>query len=65
MALIGLFIIGFGILHVASPQKVWRFTEAWKYKHPEANEPSDVSYAMQRVSGVVMIIAGLWVMTLP
>jgi hypothetical protein len=63
MPLLGLLVIGFGIMHIVAPEKVWRFTEAWKYRNPEANEPSDISYAMQRVSGAVMVGIGLWVLS--
>ena len=65
MPLFGLLLVAVCILRVVAPQKVWRATEGWRYKHPEANEPSDTAYGFRRVLGVVMIGIGLWVMSIP
>lgn len=43
-----------------SPQGFWRTTSAWSFRNPEANEPSDAGYMMQRVSaifGLAMLLA--------
>ena len=40
---------------VFGPKKLWWTTEAWKFKYPEANEPSETSFAMTRVGGVVLL----------
>jgi hypothetical protein len=61
--LLGLVIIGLGFMNLLAPQTVWRYTEAWKYKNPDANEPSEIMFGFQRVSGALMVGAGIWVMT--
>lgn len=41
------------VLTVVDPRKLWYSTTAWQFKHPEANEPSEASFALGRiVSGV-------------
>lgn len=35
-----------------SPESMWSTTSAWQYRDPEANEPSDAAYAVQRVGEV-------------
>lgn len=49
---------------VISPRSMWETLSAWQYKNPEANEPSEASFAMQRVAGVfglvVMLVLGLF-----
>ncbi|AZG44980.1 DUF6199 family natural product biosynthesis protein [Gordonia insulae] len=45
------------IWQVVSPRGVWRATEAWKFRDPDANEPSDEAYAMKSVGAVMSIIA--------
>ncbi|MFG2087459.1 MULTISPECIES: hypothetical protein [unclassified Spirillospora] len=37
-------------------QKVWWKTTAWRYRNPEANEPSDTALGMQRVAFFVIAI---------
>lgn len=51
-------IIAFGLWCAISPRSVWKITEAWTYRHPEANEPSDIAYLISRVGGVVLIVIG-------
>lgn len=48
-----------GVVMVAAPRGIWWATESWKFRNPEANEPSDTSYALSRVGGVVVIIVAL------
>ncbi|NYE36493.1 hypothetical protein F4692_001626 [Nocardioides cavernae] len=41
------------LLTVVDPRQLWYATTAWQFKHPEANEPSEASFAMGRVlSGI-------------
>ncbi|MGH3646219.1 MAG: DUF6199 family natural product biosynthesis protein [Micromonosporaceae bacterium] len=48
---------------VISPRSMWETLSAWQYKNPEANEPSEASFAMQRVAGafglIMMVVIGL------
>lgn len=46
---------------VTSPQRIWWLTESWKFKNPEANEPSDTAYGMTRAGGVFVILLALFV----
>lgn len=39
-----------------SPESMWSTTSAWQYRDPEANEPSDAAYAMQRVGAVLGLV---------
>ncbi|MDO4260369.1 MAG: hypothetical protein Q4C87_12700 [Actinomycetaceae bacterium] len=52
-----------------NPKGVWEVTESWKYKDPDANEPSEIAFAFGRISAIitllVFVVAGLslWGMT--
>ncbi len=46
-----------------SPKSQWQSLQAWRYRDPEANEPSDTAYAMTRV-GSVLGLVGLLVVGL-
>lgn len=37
------------LLTVVNPRELWYSTTAWQFKHPEANEPSEASFALGRV----------------
>lgn len=50
--------LAWGILVVCKPEVHWRL-QAWQYRDPEANYPSDTWFLMQRLSGVVLIIVSL------
>ena len=39
-----------------SPESMWSTTSAWQYRDPEANEPSDAAYAVQRVGAVLGLV---------
>lgn len=58
MAII-VFGVAVGAVMAAAPKGIWWATEAWKFRNPEANEPSDASYAMTRFGGVALIIGAL------
>jgi hypothetical protein len=45
------------LLGVVGPKRLYWGAQAWQYKHPEANEPSDASYDVSRV--VTWVLAGL------
>ncbi|GAA4912352.1 DUF6199 family natural product biosynthesis protein [Stackebrandtia albiflava] len=49
-----------------SPKGMWRTTAAWQYRNPEANEPSEAGYAVQRVSAAIgaLIMVGFGVFLL-
>lgn len=52
-ALLWMMTILFVILTVVDPRKLWYSMTAWQFKHPEANEPSEASFALGRVvSGI-------------
>ncbi|MFE3189539.1 DUF6199 family natural product biosynthesis protein [Nocardia sp. NPDC059240] len=50
-----------------NPAASWHATQAWKYRNPEAAEPSDAAYLGQRlggiVAGIVLIMVGFAVNT--
>jgi hypothetical protein len=48
--------IPIGLLMLFKPRQVWWFTEAWKFRNPEANEPSGAVYVL---SGLGCIAATL------
>jgi hypothetical protein len=60
-------VVGMGICFIVvmvmflwaaiSPKSMWWTLSAWRYRDPEANEPSDAAYLMSRISGIV-IVAG-------
>lgn len=52
-ALLWIMTILFVVLAVVDPHKLWYATTAWQFKHPEANEPSEASFALGRVVSVV------------
>jgi hypothetical protein len=45
-----------GLFMLLRPRKMWWLFDSWKYKNPEANEPSDAAYAMTAFSGLAIII---------
>lgn len=53
--------IPIGLLMLFKPREVWHATEGWKFRNPEANEPSGAAYALGGVGVIVgtLILAGL------
>ncbi|MBP2453703.1 DUF6199 family natural product biosynthesis protein [Mycolicibacterium lutetiense] len=49
-----------GGVMAASPRRIWWVTESWKFRNPEANEPSDTAYGMTRAGGVFVILLALF-----
>lgn len=41
------------------PRSLWMKTQGWKFKDPEANEPSDTMYSLTRVGSAIGICAML------
>jgi hypothetical protein len=39
------------------PKKLWWTFESWRYKNPEANEPSEAGYGMSALRGLAVIVA--------
>lgn len=60
----GILIIVVGVLvggvMAAAPRGIWWATQSWKFRNPEANEPSDTSYGMTRLGGVLVIMLALF-----
>ena len=52
-------VIGFGLAWTVMLREMWRIMQGWQYKNPEANEPSDAAYAMQRISAIVAIVISI------
>lgn len=42
-----------------NPDKLWWATESWKYKNPEANEPSEAAYGMSSLTGILVIVVSV------
>lgn len=51
--------IPLGLFMLLRPRKIWWATESWKYKNPDANEPSEAGYGMQALGGLFVIVAAL------
>lgn len=58
MVWVGLVLIVLGIWPALSPRTAWRVVEAWQYRDPEANEPSDLAFAISRVASIVLLVVG-------
>ncbi|WP_250007909.1 DUF6199 family natural product biosynthesis protein [Actinoplanes sp. M2I2] len=58
MALIigGVLLIALALWTVIAPRQQWRVLNAWRYRDPGANEPSDLSYNLGRAAGAVTIM---------
>ncbi|OBB33336.1 hypothetical protein A5792_09265 [Mycolicibacterium peregrinum] len=62
---VGIFLIVVGVLvggvMAAAPKRIWWATQSWKFRNPEANEPSDAAYGLTRAGGVFVILLALFV----
>ena len=57
---------GLGLfLMLSDPEALWWSTEAWRYRDPEANEPSERQYAANRGAGCFMVVLALILVALP
>ncbi|MBL7255417.1 DUF6199 family natural product biosynthesis protein [Paractinoplanes lichenicola] len=52
----GALLIAFALWTVIAPRQQWQLLNAWRYRDPDANEPSDLSYNMGRAAGVGTIV---------
>ncbi|WP_433360142.1 DUF6199 family natural product biosynthesis protein [Actinoplanes sp. CA-142083] len=52
----GVLLIAFALWTVIAPRQQWRILNAWRYRDPDANEPSDLSYNLGRAAGVGTIV---------
>lgn len=43
----------FALWYAISPHHLWRTFYSWRYRDREANEPSETTYFLQRVGGIV------------
>ncbi len=51
--------IPIGTLMLVKPRQMWWATKSWKYKNPDANEPSDAAYGMSAIGGFVIVAASI------
>ncbi|HZC27197.1 MAG TPA: hypothetical protein VE287_09230 [Actinopolymorphaceae bacterium] len=49
---------------LVNPRSMWLTLEAWKYKRPEANEPSDAEFVLRRILGFVglVVVVVFWIL---
>lgn len=45
-----------GLWQMVNPRGNWRATEGWKYRDPDANEPSETSYGLRSIGGFFTIV---------
>ena len=57
--LLGFALAIWGIINIISPETGWHFADGWKYRDAE---PSDEALVWERISGVIMVIAGIYMM---
>ncbi|MDT0386343.1 DUF6199 family natural product biosynthesis protein [Streptomyces sp. DSM 41921] len=59
------FFLVMGLVQVIRPQLLWRLNSrlqrGW-VKNPEATEPTEKGYAMQRVVGVLFLAMAVWML---
>jgi len=41
---------------VIDPRGVWEVTSSWQFRNPEANEPSDSAFAVQRFFAFISLL---------
>ncbi len=51
-----------GIVVLAAPRRVWWAMSSWRYREPEANEPSENALGL---SGAMLVVAGILVAVIP
>ncbi|TSD93098.1 hypothetical protein FOV72_20835 [Gordonia rubripertincta] len=61
--IIGCVAVPLLLWQIFDPRGMWQATQAWKYRNPEANEPSDEAHGFTQAGAVfgvvVLIVAGL------
>ncbi|AGM26951.1 DUF6199 family natural product biosynthesis protein [Mycobacteroides abscessus] len=53
---LGLIVVPFLLWSIFDPKSQWQVLSSWKYRNPEANEPSEAAYAMTRIGGAVGLV---------
>ena len=51
-----LVLVGVGAFCIVKPHAAWHLSHGWKYKNAQ---PTDIALGIQRVSGVIAILAGV------
>lgn len=60
LVLLGIPILLLALWGIADPRGQWRSLQAWRYRDPDANEPSDAAYRAMQIQGVVgLLVAGV------
>ncbi|MDV3126905.1 hypothetical protein M1247_18430 [Mycobacterium sp. 21AC1] len=52
--------IPIGLFLLLRPRQIWWTFQSWKYKNPEANEPSDAAYGMSALGGLGVIVLAIF-----
>lgn len=56
---VGVLLIAVGLFNLLAPEQAWYFSKGWQFKDAE---PSDGALYMGRISGVVIIILGIFLL---
>lgn len=59
MIVVGIFMILIGILNTIFPRIFWTLRDGWRYKDAE---PTDFALLMSRLGGIMLVLAGIYVM---
>lgn len=46
-----------GAAFMFKPKQLWWTFSAWKYEHPDANEPSEDAYFVTQIGGGILVAA--------
>ena len=57
--ILGLLLIALGLWHALAPHSAWYLSYGWRYKDAE---PSDAALMISRISGVLVILFGIFAM---
>ncbi|OAB46561.1 DUF6199 family natural product biosynthesis protein [Paenibacillus antarcticus] len=55
----GILIIAIGILNILNPNFAWHLREGWKVDGD--SEPSDTYLTLTKITGVLLIVAGIFI----
>ncbi|QGP90565.1 hypothetical protein GKZ92_22860 (plasmid) [Gordonia sp. 135] len=64
--IIGCIAVPLLLWQIFNPRGMWEATQAWKYRNPEANEPSDEAHGVAQagaIFGLVILIGGGLILT--
>lgn len=59
-----LIFVPLGLVMIFKPKPMWWALSSWKFKNPEANEPSEAGYLMTRLSGIMTIGVAIFLVML-